>query len=642
MILTKYPEGSDITILNTIYERSKKDDNTGKWSKDNITIIYKDNVSGKKGYSYIENPDYSYYKTKPNIPAEYNKLYTPLEEVDECVCQYSKLEKDIAERTNNLEFFYGNIHCGNRYGNRALHHIPSLFSSDMNIQDHYRQLFARQYTNSINPISKAYIDIEVDGRYAASDFPELGECPINATTIIDEKTQTINVFLLKDKNNPLIDMFESSVKDGRIFLILRKFIKNHILESCKSELERSKMLKTYNDMNLEKYEIIFNFYDIEIVLIAALFELINKIQPDFLLAWNMAFDIPYIIERIKILGYNPAEIMSHPDFTHKVATYYIDTRHSNDYELRGDHYDITMYTTLIDQLIQFASRRKGQSAFPNFKLDTAGEIIAGVGKLNWSNIVSKLSDLPQVDYVTFVFYNIMDVIVQMFIERKCQDTEYLFTTAVLDDTRYSKCHRQTVYLVNKFRKFCYDRGYIVGNNCNLDNESIKFMGALVGDPEHNSDYAKMVQNGEILNIYNNLDDFDYKALYPSLAREHNTAPDEIIGKVEIHSPVHDKENPFMESEYDRGGAFMEDYCTDNPVEFSVRWMNLAGVQDLISDVDEYMTKIDVTVPSYDGYNRPFIVLNKDGVYNKQKNIVPYVVHGNVQNIEIAISQAGGF
>lgn len=43
----------------------------------------------------------------------------------------------------------------------------------------------------------------------------------------------------------------------------------------------------------------FRFYDDEIEMIQQLFQLINYLEPDFLLAWNMAFDIPYIIERCK-------------------------------------------------------------------------------------------------------------------------------------------------------------------------------------------------------------------------------------------------------------------------------------------------------------------------------------------------------
>ena len=634
MVLTKYPKGSDITILNTIYERSKKDENTGKWGKDNITIVYKDNISGKKGMSFIENPDYLYYKLKPNLDASYPRLYIGKDQVDECICSYSNIEKDIAQRTDNLDYYYENIKTGNYKANRQLHQIPSILGSDMNIQDHYRHLFGRIYKNTIKPITKGYIDIEVDGRDKAGDFPQLGECPVNATTIIDDKTKTINVFLLRDPKNPQIPEFEEKIKTGKIFEELRHFIWNHIVNS--DPANSKKMQETYDAVGIANYEIIFNFYDLEIMLIAALFELINKVQPDFVLAWNMAFDIPYIIERIKVLGYDPAEIMSHPDFGHKIAEYYIDTRHSSMYELRGDYYNITSYTVYIDQLIQFASRRKGQSQFPNFKLDTAGEIIAGVRKLDWHHITNRMEDLPQVDYKTFVFYNIMDVIVQVFIEHKCQDTEYVFNTAVMDDTRYSKCHRQTVYLVNKFRKFCYERGYVVGNNCNLDNESVKYMGAIVGDPTHNSDYGKVKQHGETLNLYNNLDDFDYKSLYPSTAREHNTAPDTIIGKVNINEKVYKNENPFLDPQYDRGGAFMDDYNTDNPVEFGIRWFGLANMQDLISDVKEYMTAVNVTNPNYDGYTRPFVILKEDGKYicnnEKPEMIKPFIIHGNVQMI----------
>ena len=56
--ITKYPEGSDITILNTIYHKAMKNPDTGKWQKSSIDIIYKDNVSGTKGHSRIIDPDY--------------------------------------------------------------------------------------------------------------------------------------------------------------------------------------------------------------------------------------------------------------------------------------------------------------------------------------------------------------------------------------------------------------------------------------------------------------------------------------------------------------------------------------------------------------------------------------------------------
>ena len=43
--------------------------------------------------------------------------------------------------------------------------------------------------------------------------------------------------------------------------------------------------------------------------------------------------------------------------------YFIDKMHGVDYELRGDYYKISSYTVYLDQLIHFASRRKGQVLF---------------------------------------------------------------------------------------------------------------------------------------------------------------------------------------------------------------------------------------------------------------------------------------
>ena len=114
-------------------------------------------------------------------------------------------------------------------------------------------------------------------------------------------------------------------------------------------------------------------------LIADLFNLINNKKPDFILAWNMAFDIPYIIDRIKMLGYDPASILSHPDFKFKHCEYFVDrTEKFDELAERGDNACITSYTVFLDQMIHFASRRKGGEKFLNYKLDYIGENVAKV------------------------------------------------------------------------------------------------------------------------------------------------------------------------------------------------------------------------------------------------------------------------
>lgn len=623
-LIKRYPEGSNITIMNTSYHKPVKDELSGKWSKEFINIVYKDNNTGEKHNELIYNPDYIYYKLNDGeLVPDYNMFYINKDMVHPVSCKYTQLLHSIAVEIDKEDFYFQNKQSGNYRANKLLHTSTQIFGSDMNIEDHYRMRFAQDYVNESGPLKLGYMDIEVDTKVIDNRFPQPGEAPINAVTYIDDKTNTCNVFLLRDirGDNPLITRFENNFTTPEKRKALFNKLKNFAIDNVGGQEKAEKF-------GIANLQFNFFFFDDEIGLLYNLFRLINRNSPDFMLAWNMAFDIPFIVERCKILGVSPEEILCDPTYTEKYADYFIDMRHKNSYEARGDFYDIASNTTYIDQLIQFASRRKGQSAFPNFKLDTAAGIITdgSVRKLDYSNIVTNLGDLPYVDYETFVFYNIMDVIAQKCIETSVHDIDYVFKTALMSDTRYSKAHRQTVYLgSNLTRKYFYNQGYIIGNNPNIDyskgygeedEDDEKFVGAMIGDPEHNSNYSKMVQNGEILNLANNVDDFDAKAMYPSIDREFNLSPDNIVGKLIIDNKVHKYENPYHDEKYDRGGQFMEDLITENPLEFCKRWLGLAGINDLISDIIEYQESNTPFIP-LNGYDpnrtriKPFIFLNEN-------------------------------
>lgn len=580
-----YKQGDDITLLDTYYvypKRIENENGSSTYTKDYISILYKDNKTGKKDHYVIINPEYEFYKLLPEIPIpSYNKLFVPKEEVYPISTPYTNLLKRIAEETNNLEFFYSNLQAGNSRANKILHFEPDIFNSDMNIDDHYRFQFDKTYSNQLINVDKAFFDIEVDTLHMKGDFPELGECPINAVSYIYENK--IRSFLLRNDKNNLIDEFENELKSDhkKLFKELNDFIIENV-----GGIERAKKFK------LDNLEYEFIFYDEEICLIHDLFAIINKDEPDFLLAWNMAFDVPYIIERIIALGYDPKDFMCHPDFDdeHREAKYYIDERHLNEYAERGDRYTISANTVYLDQLIHFASRRKGQAAFPDFKLDTAGSIIADVKKLDYSNITTQISMLPYLNFKVFVFYNIMDTIVQKCIEEEVKDIDYVFGKCLMNNTRYDKCHRQTVYLTNRATKEWYNKGYIIGNNT-VDGKSYKFKAALVHDPTNNSDFMKLRIGNQVINVADNLNDFDFKSLYPSTAREHNMAPNTQIGKIVIDKEIHRYENPFGDPMYDRGGQFVEDLTSQNIITFCERWMNYPTFREWLDDLEYYYTNI---------------------------------------------------
>ena len=194
----------------------------------------------------------------------------------------------------------------------------------------------------------------------------------------------------------------------------------------------------------------------------------------------------------------------------KVVANFIDERHKNELAERGDYTFISGNTVFIDQMIQYASRRKSKiGSYKSTKLDDIGELEAGVNKLDYSHITTSVVELPYLDFETFVLYNIMDVIVQKCIETKTNDLEYIFAKCVVNNTTYKKGHRQTVYLINRMAADWFKKGYIIGNNINKWNGNApKYQGALVHDPAKTSPKYRMHIDGRPIWIVDNLIDFD--------------------------------------------------------------------------------------------------------------------------------------
>lgn len=597
--LTGHHFGDNITLMNTLsWWGPDPESNSGRLT-DFLTLIYKDLDTGLKYVEEMQNPKYTYYVAKDGYRTDYNRLFISKDEASPVTVCHKDLEKDIAQRSELTEFYYNNKSTGNKGENKKLHLHPDIFNSDMNIEDYYRLLFSQYYANEADPnkITKAFFDIESDTISMIGDFPEPGECPINAVSLILQEQKTIYVFLLRNKSNPQIAEFEQQTKTPEFHAELHDFIIDAV-----GGPERA-----------EKFKINFNFKflfydeDKEIYLIKDLFSAINTFKPDFALAWNMGFDMPYIIARIQKLGYNPEDIMCSPDFENKVARYYVDERNKSDFAERGDYCQLASYTTFLDQMIHFASRRKGQSKFISFSLDYIGQVIAKVKKLDYKHITSNLSELPYKNYKVFVFYNIMDTIVQYCIEAATTDIEYVFTKANINCTRYSKVHRQTVYLTNRVTKEMEKEGFIIGNNCNKFNPkpTEKFPGAFVADPLQLSNYARMYAFGMYINCFDNSVDFDFSALYPSIIREFNIAPNTQIGMIIISRQFTADE--LIKANNTVAGAFIEDMISQVWLEIGTRWFNLADYTTLYHEVIEFFNTVMNPMYGLKSYERDGII-----------------------------------
>lgn len=593
-LIPSYPLGSDLVILDATYHFPNKQQvesyNGVKtvYTPDTMTIVYKDNTTGKKGIEVIEKPNYVFYMLKNNIPTpKYDMFFTDMKNLDEIKCKYRDVNKAIAEKLDQYEgttkytdLFKKNIRDGNYKANMEFQKSRRVFGSDIPINDFYRMRFAEQYKNTETPVSRAYLDIEVDVKLSPTDFPTNGNCPINAISYFEHDTKRLFTFLLNQKDvNPKSNEFCTTV-DNREF---NEEFKGFLNETLGSEKVK--------DFKLENIQTKVLAYDDELTLLKDLFGYINYTKPDFLMVWNMSFDIPFIINRILALGGNPKEIMCIHDISplYENCNYIVDSDHE-DFSTKGDYADITSYTVYLDQLIQFASRRRGGAQYRSYSLDYIGNEMAGVQKLHYENIAANVMELPYNDYRTFVKYNMMDVLVQYCIEFKADDILYVFDKALLNCTEYKKVHRQTIYLSNRatimFKNF---GNYVLGNNLNKfkPKPTVKYEGAYVADPCKFGDKYKDKVNGVPIMRASNAIDFDFTRLYPSITQEYNMAPNTEIGYIKIPNKIYEAENATHNEKYTRSGQFIEDMTSECDIEFAHRWFNLASFKEAYADIIEY-------------------------------------------------------
>ena len=580
----------NLTVMNIFYKFPEKDEKTGRRREDYATVIYKDNDNGKKYHETIYSPEYTYYLAKPEYQVEdYNRHFIEIEKTDPITCKYREITKSIAEYTGNMDLYKENMQYGNFKANRLFFAHPRVFSADMPILNFMRAEFNDTYQNPVCPITMAFIDTEADIINASSDDVIIGECPTVMVSMYYTGTNTMYSFIMRDSNNPQIAELENHMKEN--FSEYKKKFKDMIEYSLGSKEKVEKY-------GLDKANLSVGFFDTEAETLVEFFATLKKLSPDFVMAWNMSYDMPQMMARLSYNGIDLGKTICDEDFENKFCNYFVDHRNVNEPEERCDFAEIASYSTYLDQMILYASRRKGQSAVESFSLDTIGGHECNVRKLDYHDITTNIAKFPYLDFERFWLYNTMDVIVQVCIEAQTGDLKYVFNNVIEMNTPYQKIFRQTVYLAAKGADFYkHHEGVIMGDNINKFGEKPdeKFAGAFVADPTLISNKNKLKANGKYINKFNNGNDFDYKRLYPSLLQEFNMAPNTQVGKIIIdNSPYKD----IPELKIDAGGTFTENLASHNFIEFCHRWLHMANLEMVLEDVHEFFTKYKT--PSYKG------------------------------------------
>lgn len=600
--------------------------NRAKNLPDMLYIIWKDLETGEKHLETIPNPSIPIYFLKPEYRNfDYIKTEEKLSRLYKRVVPYNQIYSAIAKEDGpEAQKFLSQ--CFQTRNFRAIEEIMMskwAFGHDYDIRTIYRNEWLNKFDNDkIKHIDKAYGDIEVDILESSSPDPQI--CPVDLVTIIDGTKKHVYTFCLTGvefkpkKHTMTLEEMEAEKEREEMYKHRQK--EQDYWRTHPDKL--SEEIHNYFDEKYPEFEYNVYFYNNEAQMITHLFDLIHLIKPDFLMFWNIRFDIPYLIERARVLGLDPTELIPHPDFQNKQCYFKKDNHHFT-IKNKTDFFCVTDYTVYIDQMLLYAAIRKGGDELRSNALTKIAEKEIGDSKLDYSEEAT-IKTLSYRNWLLYLLYNIKDVFLQYGIEEVTSDIDTLYVYSYENSTQYENVFKQTVKLRNIQYGSWLKQGYVPGPNINAilnrgfvedpdeDDEEVfdddledgkkkkkkdvNFEGALVGNPLLISYFGSYLFHKRTNNIFRFSIDMDMTAFYPSTIMAMNIYPPCLIFKMILDASEYNVRGgsiPFngitdVQMVKNQADSFtgdvakecIDNFATKNYISFAHKWMNFPSVAEV--------------------------------------------------------------
>jgi DNA polymerase elongation subunit (family B) len=529
----------------------------------------------------LPNPCIDFYVAL--VPQPFQKINIDKNLVRRIPVPYKNRNKEMAAALNLVNEYYNSWKNGSNWlFMDKLKQNPNLYAADTDIEDFYKTQMILKYGYVLSPsYKKGYADIEVDISNYSEDFAhaDIAPCPIYLITYIDRTLKKVFCFILFDERvkNDIIDIVNNP----------DKFIHENLDETILKE-----------NFNYE-----FLVYKTELELIKGFFTVIHECKPDFVGFWNMPFDMPTIINRMRRLGCNEediANICCHsevpPHFRYvkyvedpKRAGY--NTRRSTEEEETEEKNDdkgkpppsrlfdwveIPGYTQFFDQLATFSLIRK-RFLLKSYELDVIGKKYGGIGKLSLRDLGYSIRDVNIKNFKVCLAYNINDSYVQYAIEERQRDINQMVASSF--NTRLSKSFSNSIVIKNYLMLDLYKEGQIMGNAIKFDFKE-EFEGALVCRPELLENLGIDIM-GKPSYVFENAIDLDATSLYPSIIITHN------IFKSALFGHIVNVDKPGFGS-LGKGDGLFEDLQTIDQSIFEVAeaYLGLPSIHSILKGIEQ--------------------------------------------------------
>jgi hypothetical protein len=394
--------GGDMLLLNVSYIKPTKQNN------EYFEVIYKDDDGNI--HKSIEPAEADIYFTKKEYRNyDYNKPQERMDRLEKRKVPISRIIYEIAKEIGDEGKNFIN-QCFDNKDYKALKRLYGwryAYGCDFQPEFYFMRDWYSKYQLKNVRLTKAFIDIEVDGIDYTVDLDKLygtTHAPVICATIFLEEGKECFTFLLRPYVPSKMTYPNPDEYAERYALYENQLAQHNELMNNTGEFIRE--LNNAFDKTYGRIRYSIREYEHEIDLIADMFRLLNDRKPNFCLAWNMRFDIQYLIERTKILGYDPKSIMCHPDFELKRCYFEID-RSTYKLEKQFDYFYCSSYTHFICQMRNYAAVRKSQQMLKSVALNAIAERELRDRKVEYPD-ETNIIEFAYKDWKRYVIYNVKD------------------------------------------------------------------------------------------------------------------------------------------------------------------------------------------------------------------------------------------
>ena len=275
-----------------------------------------------------------------------------------------------------------------------------------------------------------------------------------------------------------------------------------------------------------KFTLEFKMCDTEVELIAWIFSKIHANKTNFIGIWNIEYDIPYILDRLKVNNVSAEDIMCHPDVPkqYRYVNFKKDTSDVGHITDKWHWTVISGYSQFIDSMCLYGRLRKVKGRDSSYNLDDIATKELGHGKLHFGNITNHIYE-QKYHFLEYIAYNINDVLIMQLMEFKTNDLISLHALTGLSPLNYFS--RQTAMLRNDAYHYGLSIGKLPsssGDNMTTeyDGQQVKAGGTVLPPNKAIGTRTSVVKEYDretLVSLFSN--DLDAASMYPTVTSAFN-------------------------------------------------------------------------------------------------------------------------